>query len=151
MLAVASTLVGSEAEVGRAVRGRYTHITIDEFQDTNRLQWDLLLAWAGDRDDVCVVGDADQAIYGFTGASPRYLTAFRARFPVAAVVRLQTNHRSTQAICDTAAAVLRGRPLRATAAPGPPPLLTGHDDEEGERAYVVDRCRQLRASGLAWD
>ena len=68
---------------------------MDEYQDTNRLQEDLLDLWLGDRRDLCVVGDPDQTIYSFTGASREYLTTFADRHPDARVVRLKRNYRST--------------------------------------------------------
>jgi DNA helicase II / ATP-dependent DNA helicase PcrA len=153
LLAVASRLVGQVPEVGDAVRGRYTHFTVDEFQDVNRLQWDLLLAWLGGRDEVCVVGDGDQAIYGFSGASATYLETYRRRFPHVEVVELRTNYRSTQPILDTAAAALAGRsarPLRATRPGARPPTLVQHADDAAERAWVVDRCRRLQRAGVEW-
>ena len=68
---------------------------MDEYQDVNPLQKLLLDAWLGDRDDLCVVGDPQQVIYSFTGATPAYLTGFTAEFPGATVVRLVRDYRST--------------------------------------------------------
>jgi DNA helicase II / ATP-dependent DNA helicase PcrA len=150
MLAVAGDLVRNVPEVAERVRDRYTHLTVDEFQDTSRLQWELLTAWLGERDDACVVGDADQAIYGFTGASPSYLGSFLHRFPHATVVELATNYRSTQPICDLAAKMLRSSPLRAAEPATDRPVLRELDDEESERAWVIDRCRALHADGVDW-
>ena len=67
---------------------------MDEYQDTNPLQQRLLELWLGDRDDLCVVGDEDQTIYTFTGASSDYLTGFTSRFPGAREVTLSRNYRS---------------------------------------------------------
>lgn len=156
MLATARALVAAESEVAAAVRGRYTHLTVDEFQDVNRLQWDLLTAWLGDREQICIVGDADQSIYGFSGASPVYLDEFRERFPSATLVRLGTNYRSTQPILDLAARLLsmgpgdRRDPLGATRAGRDLPVLVTHRDEDGERQWVIQRCRELNGSGIQW-
>lgn len=154
MLAVARGLLVTEPEVAEMVRDQYTHFTVDEFQDVNRLQWDLLTAWLGDRDEICIVGDDDQAIYGFSGASPHYLDSFRSRFPDATVVRLVTNYRSTQPLLDLASKALwkRGdrKSLRAAAGDGPDARLVQRADEDAERDWVVDRCRVLQESGVEW-
>ncbi|MGH9005517.1 MAG: ATP-dependent helicase, partial [Acidimicrobiia bacterium] len=78
-----------------ATRWRFRHFFVDEFQDVNPAQFRLLRAWLGDRSDLCVVGDQDQAIYGFTGADASYLVGFAKQFTGAAVVRLEANFRST--------------------------------------------------------
>ena len=80
-----------------AVRERFHAFTVDEYQDVNPLQQALLDRWLGERDDLCVVGDDYQTIYGFTGASPDHLLEFPERFPTAHVVRLEDNYRSTPA------------------------------------------------------
>ncbi|MBW3561358.1 MAG: ATP-dependent DNA helicase UvrD2 [Actinobacteria bacterium] len=154
MLAVARGLLVTEPEVAEMVRGQYTHFTVDEFQDVNRLQWDLLTAWLGARDDICVVGDDDQAIYGFSGASPRFLDAFRDRHPDASVVHLVTNYRSTQPLLDLASKALwkRGdrKTLKADAGEGPQARLVQRADEDAERDWVVERCRVLHEQGIEW-
>src|SRR5437764_15147777 len=77
------------------VRGRYRAFTVDEYQDVNLLQQTLLDLWVGGRNDMCVVGDDYQSIYGFTGAGPEHLLSVPARYPGAHVVRLEENYRST--------------------------------------------------------
>lgn len=164
MLVVCVTLIRNVEEVSAAVRSRYTHFTVDEFQDVNRLQWDLLMAWACDHDDVCVVGDENQAIYGFAGASACYLEAFRARYPAATVVRLRRNYRSTQPVLDLASATLsprrppggagmphpRPRPLGAVRGDGPTPTLLECHAAQNERDQVIAHCRTLNRAGVAW-
>ncbi len=164
MLAVCATLVRSVEEVSAAVRSRYTHFTVDEFQDVNRLQWDLLMAWTSDHDDLCVVGDENQAIYGFAGASACYLEAFRARYPAATVVRLRRNYRSTQPVLDLASATLSRRmspggaevpptrrgTLEAVRGDGPPPTLVECRAAQDEREQVITRCQDLKEAGVAW-
>ena len=91
-----------DAEFAAAQRWRFRHLFVDEFQDASPAQFRLLRAWLGDRSELCVVGDADQAIYGFAGADPTYLVRFTAqfppeRFPDVGVVRLGGNYRSTPA------------------------------------------------------
>ena len=78
-------------------RERYRAFTVDEYQDVNLLQQTLLDRWLGDRDELCAVGDDYQSIYGFTGATPRYLLSLPERFPQAAVIRLEENYRSSPA------------------------------------------------------
>src|SRR6185295_5593352 len=77
-------------------------ICVDEYQDTNPLQERLLELWLGERTDLCVVGDPDQTIYTFTGATSDFLTGFAGRHPGATVVALTENHRSTPQILDLA-------------------------------------------------
>ena len=88
---------------------------VDEYQDVSPLQQRLLDAWLGDRDDLCVVGDANQTIYSFAGATPEHLLGFRRRFPGAVVVRLQRDYRSTPQVVELANALVRaaGRPATA--------------------------------------
>ena len=88
-------LFEESAEVRETFRAQYRAFTVDEVQDVNLLQQELLDLWLGERDDLCVVGDDYQAIYGFTGASPDYLLAMPQRFPNALVARLEENYRST--------------------------------------------------------
>ena len=68
-------------DVAEEVRARYRHFVVDEYQDVSPLQQRLLDAWLGGRDDLCVVGDANQTIYSFAGATPEHLLGFRRRFP----------------------------------------------------------------------
>ena len=88
-------LFEEDAEARETFRAQYRSFTVDEVQDVNLLQQQLLDLWLGERDDLCIVGDDYQAIYGFTGASPDYLLAMPKRFPNAVVARLEENYRST--------------------------------------------------------
>src|SRR5213079_1168993 len=103
----------TDAEFQAAQRWRFQHVFVDEFQDANPAQFRLVRAWLGDRPDVCVVGDGDQAIYGFAGADASYLTSFAEHFPGASVVRLGTNYRSSPQVVSAAAAVLTTTAERA--------------------------------------
>ena len=122
-------------------------ITVDEFQDVNELQVDLIDAWLGQRDDICVVGDDYQAIYGFRGGSPEFLLGWERRYPHARRVLLDSNYRSTPEILGVANRLvpwLGGQPkqLRPTKPSGPQPLLREVRDEP---AFVVDNSRRLNA------
>lgn len=94
-------------------RERFDQVLVDEYQDTNRAQYEMLLALAGGHRNLCVVGDDDQSIYAFRGADVGNILGFNADFPEAKVVKLEQNYRSTQAILDCAHAVIRRNPARA--------------------------------------
>jgi DNA helicase II / ATP-dependent DNA helicase PcrA len=137
-------------------RSRCRAITVDEFQDVNLLQQRLLELWLGERDEVCVVGDDYQAIYGFTGASADYLLALRERFSDGTVVTLESNYRSTPQVLTLAnrlTPLLGGAPktLRATRPDGPEPVLRPFADREEEHAYVLERIRELTGSGVPYE
>ena len=104
--------IENDAAVAQEFRDRYRCFVVDEYQDVTPLQQRVLNAWLGDRDDLTVVGDANQTIYSFTGATPSYLLDFSRRFPDAAVVRLERDYRSTPQVVSLAnrvIAVARGR------------------------------------------
>ncbi|HYQ36548.1 MAG TPA: ATP-dependent helicase, partial [Mycobacterium sp.] len=87
--------IENDAAVAEEFRDRYRCFVVDEYQDVTPLQQRVLSAWLGERDDLTVVGDANQTIYSFTGATPRFLLDFSRRFPDATVVRLERDYRST--------------------------------------------------------
>ncbi|BBG00018.1 MULTISPECIES: ATP-dependent DNA helicase UvrD2 [Pseudonocardia] len=144
------------AGVAEEFRSRYRCFVVDEYQDVTPLQQRLLDAWVGDRDDLTVVGDANQTIYTFAGASPRYLLEFPRRFPGAAVVRLQRDYRSTPQIVSCANQLIgaaRHRPagsrlqLVGQLPPGPDPDFSEHDDEPAEAAAAAGRILTLLRDG----
>ena len=108
VLLVTAGILGDREDIARTVRGQYRHFVVDEYQDVNAVQQRLLDLWLGDRRDVCVVGDPDQTIYSFTGASPSILIGFPNRFRGAPVVRLVRNYRSTPQIVGLANLVVGG-------------------------------------------
>jgi DNA helicase-2/ATP-dependent DNA helicase PcrA len=125
---------------------RYRAFTVDEYQDVNLLQQALLDCWLGECDELCVVGDDYQSIYGFTGASAEYLLAMPRRFPHTTVVRLEENHRSTPqvlALANRLVPKLGGaeKVLHAVKAPGPEPEVRPFATIEAEAAFVVERIR----------
>ena len=122
------------------VRERWRAFTVDEYQDVNLLQQTLLDRWLGERDDICVVGDDRQSIYGFTGASAEWLLALPQRFPHAHVVKLEQNYRSTPQVLALANR-LAGTALRSTCPDGPEPEVRANAD-------VVARVRELDADGV---
>ena len=134
-----------------AQRWRFRHLYVDEFQDVNPLQFKLLNAWLDGRPDLCVVGDRNQAIYGWNGADADYLNRFTTHFPGATEVELRQNYRSTPQILRTAAAVLVGQdPMLADRDPGPDPVIEQYADHEAEAAGVARRIRDVRGPDGRW-
>jgi ATP-dependent DNA helicase UvrD/PcrA len=136
----------ADAQALGLVRERWRAFTVDEYQDVNVLQQTLLDLWLGDRDELCAVGDDYQSIYGFTGASARWLLALPERFPHAAVVTLEENYRSSPqvlALANRLVPQLGGAPktLRATRPDGPEP-----DVRPG--VGVAARIAELAAAGV---
>jgi DNA helicase II / ATP-dependent DNA helicase PcrA len=144
----AAILIDSRAAADQ-VRDTFRHFVVDEYQDVNPLQKLLLDAWLGDRDDLCVVGDPNQVIYSFTGATSSYLTGFPAEFPGATVVRLVRDYRSTPQVVAVANQLIKPvSPLAAQRPPGPRPVLTEYPDDTAEAAGLADRVRALLAAGV---
>jgi len=144
LLERAVRLFESDERAAATFRAQYLAFTVDEYQDVNLLQQTLLDHWLGERDDLCVVGDDYQSIYAFTGAGPEHLLAVPARFPHAAVVRLETNYRSTPqvlALANELVPRLGGAPktLRATRDRGPEPVVTAFASPADEAQAIVDR------------
>ena len=99
-------LLKSSATVRERYQRRYEYLMIDEYQDTNRPQYELIKLLAGKQHNVCVVGDEDQSIYSWRGADIRNILEFEKDFPEARIIRLEQNYRSTQAILEAASAVV---------------------------------------------
>jgi DNA helicase-2/ATP-dependent DNA helicase PcrA len=135
-------------DVAEEVRSRYRHFVVDEYQDVSPLQQRLLDAWLGGRDDVCVVGDANQTIYSFAGATPRHLLDFHVRYPEAVEIRLHRDYRSTPEVVELANALIPGRiTLIGQRAAGPAPTFAEFDDEPAEAQAVAKQCRALIDAG----
>ncbi len=148
--------IENDAAVAEEFRNRYRCFVVDEYQDVTPLQQRVLSAWLGDRDDLTVVGDANQTIYSFTGASPRYLLDFSRRFPEATVVRLERDYRSTPQVVSLANRVIaaaRGRVagsklhLIGQRDPGPEPTFRDYPDEVAEATAVAKSIAQLVDAG----
>jgi DNA helicase-2/ATP-dependent DNA helicase PcrA len=144
----AAILIDSRTAAGQ-VHDIFRHFVVDEYQDVNPLQKLLLEAWLGDRDDLCVVGDPNQVIYSFTGATSTYLTGFTAEFPAATVVRLVRDYRSTPQVVAVANQLVRSAsPLAAQRPPGPRPVLIEYPDDPAEAAGQAHRVRTLMKAGV---
>ena len=148
--------IENDAAVAQEFRDRYRCFVVDEYQDVTPLQQRVLNAWLGDRDDLTVVGDANQTIYSFTGATPSHLLEFSRRFPDAAVVRLERDYRSTPQVVSLANRVIsaaRGRMagsrlhLVGQRDPGPAPTFNEHPDEVAEATAVAKGIRKLVEAG----
>jgi DNA helicase-2/ATP-dependent DNA helicase PcrA len=163
MLELTAAVLTEHREVAAQVREQYRHFVVDEFQDVNPLQKMLLDVWLGDRDDLCVVGDPNQTIYSFTGASPRYLLDFTRDHPDAKVVKLVRDYRSTPQVVRLANEVItlgqrpqaRGEAARrhrleliAQRPDGPDPVFSEYDDEIAEADDVARRARKLVEEGV---
>ncbi|WP_037573078.1 ATP-dependent DNA helicase UvrD2 [Phaeacidiphilus oryzae] len=157
VLLLTVAVLEDRADVAEQVRSQYQHFTVDEYQDVSPLQQRLLDLWLGERPNICVVGDASQTIYSFTGASPRFLLDFRARRPEARVVKLIRDYRSTPQVVHLANGLLgqaQGRTaqhrleLVSQREPGPEPRYTEYQDEPAEAEGTAKRIRELLASGV---
>lgn len=144
-------------DVAEQVRSQYQHFVVDEYQDVSPLQQRLLELWLGERESLCVVGDASQTIYSFTGATPDHLLDFRIRHPGATVVKLVRDYRSTPQVVHLANGLLsqaRGRAadhrleLISQRASGPEPGYTEYPDEPAEAEGAARRIRELIDSGV---
>lgn len=150
-------LLESEVGVADEFRERYRTFVVDEYQDVTPLQQRLLDAWLGDRDDLTVVGDANQTIYSFNGATPDHLLRFSTRFPDSTTVRLHRDYRSTPQVVDLANRVIgqaKGRAagtrlvLEGQRPPGPDPEFSEYPDETVEADDVARRIAELIKQGV---
>lgn len=158
LLILAEQLLREHESVRDIWKARYDHIMVDEFQDTNKLQMDLLRCLVGPHKNICVVGDDDQSIYGFRGAEISNILHFERFFPNPTVVTLEENYRSTNPILNTANGVIRhnrdrrikklwsaregAEPVRVIAMPG----------EKEEAEFIVDEMEVVKSrEQLTWD
>ena len=138
-----------------AYRQRFAFILVDEYQDTNKAQYQLISLLSGSAGNVMVVGDDDQSIYGWRGADIRNILDFEREFPTTTVVRLEENYRSTPEILALANAAIspnkerRGKTLRATRASGVKPRRVRTLDERDEAEYIADDIADRRSRRTA--
>ena len=154
LLLEAVRLLKSSSEVRERYNRRYRYLLIDEYQDTNRPQYELMKLLAGEEKNICVVGDEDQSIYSWRGADIRNILEFERDFPGAKTIRLEQNYRSTQVILEAASAVVarnaqrKGKTLWTSRQGG---SLIGYyeaPDGENEALYIADTIQKyLRKSG----
>ncbi len=143
----------SDAAFRDAIVGRFSHVLVDEFQDTNHAQFRLVRLLSEGHRNLCVVGDDDQSIYRWRGADRRNILDFRASFPDATLVKLEQNYRSTQRILRAANAVIarntdrEPKELWTDNPEGDPILVVRTMDERDEARLVVRGVRELSSQG----
>ena len=150
-------LLDDHAEVAESLKRRFRHILVDEYQDTNKLQADIIDAMASERRNVMVVGDDAQSIYSFRGANFENILTFPLRFPDATIHKLETNYRSTRQILNLANASIAAnrfqfrKELQAVRGDGPDPAVVGVDDVFEQATFVAQRILELRDEGIDLD
>ena len=155
LLGVTVELFQKNPDVLAHYRSRFRHVLVDEYQDTNRVQNELVLLLTKEHRNVCVVGDSDQSIYQFRGADIRNILEFEEAFPDATVIVLEQNYRSTQTILDAANAVIANnfgrKPKELWTDQGTGKAIARyHADDEGDEAqWVVHEIGRLHDEGEA--
>ena len=145
-------MLQAEPRVLAHVQQQYRFFTVDEYQDISPLQQALLEAWLGDRSDLCVVGDPNQTIYSFTGASSSNLLHFASTYPDANVISLTRNYRSTGKIISLANRIIRGETsmeeLESQGEAGVSPVFFDAQDSATEAAQVATEIKAQLARGV---
>ncbi|HEX7829495.1 MAG TPA: ATP-dependent helicase [Thermoanaerobaculia bacterium] len=150
-------LLDEHPDVAESLKRRYRHILVDEYQDTNKIQADIIDAMASVRRNVMIVGDDAQSIYSFRGASFENILTFPLRFPDATIHKLETNYRSTRQILKLANASIAAnrfqfqKELQAVRGDGPDPAVVGVDDVFEQAAFIAQRILELRDEGEKLD
>jgi DNA helicase-2/ATP-dependent DNA helicase PcrA len=151
LLLRAARLLREAPQVRQRWQQRFQYVHVDEYQDTNRVQYDLLRLLTNERQNICVVGDEDQSIYRWRGADVSILLSFARDFAGAKVVRLERNYRSTQKILDAAAAVVANNPdrlgktLTATKESGDNLRYFEARDAQAEAEFVAEELDHILA------
>ncbi len=146
-------LLGKDDGLREKYQGRFRYVLVDEYQDTNLAQLELLKLLAGDRGNVCAVGDDDQAIYGWRGAEVKNILRFERHFPGAKAVRLEQNYRSTGRILACANAVIAKNPARrakrlwTAEGEGEKVRVVALPSEEDEARFVAEEIARQRGEG----
>lgn len=148
-------LFKNHPEVARKYSERFKYVMIDEYQDTNSLQFSLIEALTSTHQNICVVGDDDQAIYGFRGADITNILNFEKQFSNTKVIKLEENYRSTFPILDLANRVIKEstqrkeKTMRTKQMEGELPKLWATGDSDHEAAIVVEEIIKLQSHGIA--
>jgi DNA helicase-2/ATP-dependent DNA helicase PcrA len=147
--------IETDTEFASTQRWQFRHLFVDEFQDVNPLQFRLLEAWRGDRPDLCVVGDPNQAIYAWNGADPTLINKLADRIPGTETVTLESNYRSSPQVLATAnrvlecGAVSRLR-LRPTRSEGPVPEVRVHPTDTQEAQAIARAIARTHGPDTPW-
>lgn len=158
LLLLGLQLVRENEIVRETLRYRHRYLMVDEYQDTNQLQFELVRLLAGETRNLCVVGDDDQSIYSWRGADSGHILEFHEHFPGAKVIKLEQNYRSTPNILRAANEVIRhnarrhGKVLWSSQAEGPPIRLLAAQDDAEEAQWVANDISRLRLEEMAkWE
>lgn len=158
LLLLTVKLLAEHAEVRERWQRRFHYLMVDEFQDTNRLQLELISHLADERNNVAVVGDDDQSIYGWRGAEVSNILEFEAHFPNPTVVKLEQNYRSTNAILNTANTLIKNNPRRrpkqlwSAAGDGHKVRIIQMNDDRQEAEFISNEIAQRQVTEHAkWD
>ncbi len=153
LLLLTAEALEADADYAAATRWRWRHFFVDEAQDLNPAQWRLLGAWLGDRDDICLVGDLNQAIYAWNGAEPTLLRSFATQRASRATIALRQNWRSSPEILAVAGAALADEtppltPMRPST--GKRPSVTAYADDAAEARGVAGALQRAHREGRPW-
>ena len=146
-------LLASHPPVLQAYRERFRYLLVDEYQDTNKAQYEMVRLLTSESRNLCVVGDDDQSIYGWRGADLRNILDFEKDYPDAVVIKLEQNYRSTANILDAASQVIahnigrKDKTLWTQADVGEPIRVFCAGDEKDEAAWIADRVHSLNVQG----
>lgn len=145
-------MLQAEPRVLAHVQQQYRFFTVDEYQDISPLQQAILEAWLGDRSDLCVVGDPNQTIYSFSGASSSHLLQFASTYPNASIISLTRNYRSTGNIIAMANRVIRGETsmdeLESQGVAGAAPIIFESKDSSTEAEQIASEIKEQLARGI---
>src|SRR5258705_11539062 len=143
------------SELREQLSEQYRYIMVDEYQDTNKLQAQIVRLMTSRHDNIAVVGDEFQSIYSFRGASHRNMLEFPKLFPTAQIIKLEENFRSTQPILDVANAIISDvkesykKRLYSRIEGGQPPVVVSARDENEQSRFVAQRIAELREEGVS--
>lgn len=158
LLLLTLKLFREHTEVLERYKDRFRYIMVDEYQDTNRIQYDFIKLLAGERRNICVVGDDDQSIYGWRGANPDNILDFGRDFPGTVIIKLEQNYRSFDHILKAANGVIRNNNKRMEKAlwsdrgDGPKVNIFKAADTEDEAEWVAERIDIIRSrKNIAFD
>src|SRR2546427_6822832 len=157
LLVLLRDLLRDQHDAAEHLSRTHRYVMVDEYQDTNRLQAEIVRGLAVAHDNVMAVGDDSQSIYSFRGATFRNIMEFPDLFPATRIIKLEENYRSTQPILDLANAVIERaaekhtKILHAHRGPGGPPMLVQCADEQAQSRFVCQRILELREEGVPLD
>ena len=156
MLSYTWELLTKRPDILEAWQKKFRYILVDEFQDINRLQYDILRLLAQPENNLFIVGDDDQSIYRFRGAKPEIMLNFQKDFPTAGRVLLNDNFRSTRQIVNAAGRVIRknqsrfAKEITARGGEGPGVRILAFEDQQQECLYLLKEMQEYKKNGGAW-